>query len=655
MRLLNIPKMYKEELLYSYLLRLAEANGFTNPKTFFNHRGIFPDKDDTKLRLDSLEDISFLLPRLSSYYTGAEIIADHTVLPAYLLFMSKVKQYLTVNAMVRKKRDYPNIVGHIMAGYIDDIYVCPDCLKEGHYLRRGHHLYGVKICHKHRMPLMKIIKDRKGMAERFEPVTGFDLEEQVKYAKFADELLKANISTDLYTVRQALGAKAKEEPDLEDRYLCIMTKLGFENPEALASRMYKESTMMRNIILGERFNILMCCAYALFGDVESFRKAVEKQGKYIVPEGYTVVDKRGVILELKHKACGTTFAATAYGIESGWSCPCCMEKDEGKIFDKMIQISSNGRFTTNAKLTGWKEEMEFFDYRRRESFVNTPYQVLKMVPDDIKNGTCETTPFDEVAAKVRSYGPFTLSSYTNGIEDVVITHDTCGHEFSERIHAFYKKPRCPVCKIRQDKWLLRFVEERTSRQYSLLGFHNDEAELLDMNTREVFNIDKKNLLKSLGSGVSTNALPVTKYNEVSLDGYDSMHAKVAVYLFTHYQENEDIDITKQQIENIDIEQLKIIFMILKKRGYLVSRRIGIYRLNISSEKLKQKTAKSVIREYISETYKVGDTFTLKELLGKEDIKYRAFAKALGVMRDNGEIDIVKPGVYKIKAFTVEYF
>ena len=163
MRLLNIPKMYKEELLYSYLLRLAEANGFTNPKIFFNHRGIFPDKDDTKLRLDSLEDIGFLLPRLSSYYTGAEIIADHTVLPAYLPFMSKVKQYLTVNAMIRKKRDYPNIVGHIMAGYIDDIYVCPDCLKEGHYLRRGHHLYGVKACHKHRKPLMKIIKNRKGM------------------------------------------------------------------------------------------------------------------------------------------------------------------------------------------------------------------------------------------------------------------------------------------------------------------------------------------------------------------------------------------------------------------------------------------------------------------------------------------------------------
>ena len=56
-----------------------------------------------------------------------------------------------------------------------------------------------------------------------------------------------------------------------------------------------------------------------------------------------------------------------------------------------------------------------------------------------------------------------------------------------------------------------------------------------------------------------------------------------------------------------------------------------------------------------QTYKVGDTFTLKELLGKEDIKYRAFTRALGVMRDNGEIDIVKPGVYKIKAFAVEYF
>lgn len=78
-------------------------------------------------------------------------------------------------------------------------------------------------------------------------------------------------------------------------------------------------------------------------------------------------------------------------------------------------------------------------------------------------------------------------------------------------------------------------------------------------------------------------------------------------------------------------------------------------MNVSSEKLKQKTAKSVIREYISETYKIGDIFTLKELLGKEDIKYRAFTRALGVMRDNGEIDIVKPDVYKIKAFAVEYF
>lgn len=74
-----------------------------------------------------------------------------------------------------------------MAGYIDDIYVSGLSKRRTYYLRRGHHLYGVKICHKHRMPLMKIIKDRKGMAERFEPVTGFDLEEQAKYAKFADE------------------------------------------------------------------------------------------------------------------------------------------------------------------------------------------------------------------------------------------------------------------------------------------------------------------------------------------------------------------------------------------------------------------------------------------------------------------------------------
>lgn len=58
-----------------------------------------------------------------------------------------------------------------------------------------------------------------------------------------------------------------------------MTKLGFEKPGGISFCMYKESTMMRNIILGERFNILMCCAYALFGDVESYRKA-EKQKVY---------------------------------------------------------------------------------------------------------------------------------------------------------------------------------------------------------------------------------------------------------------------------------------------------------------------------------------------------------------------------------------
>ena len=50
-----------------------------------------------------------------------------------------------------------------------------------------------------------------------------------------------------------------------------------------------------------------------------------------------------------------------------------------------------------------------------------------------------------------------------------------------------------------------------------------------------------------------------------------------------------------------------------------------------------RTKKEIISEQLNkhifllakrcrQTYKVGDTFTLKELLGKEDIKYRAFTK-----------------------------
>lgn len=36
------------------------------------------------------------------------------------------------------------------------------------------------------------------------------------------KLLKANISTDSYTVRQVIGAKAKEEPDLEEQDIFVL-------------------------------------------------------------------------------------------------------------------------------------------------------------------------------------------------------------------------------------------------------------------------------------------------------------------------------------------------------------------------------------------------------------------------------------------------
>ena len=649
MELPNIPELYEDELLYSYLFRLAYANGFAEAKGFFTN-SIFSDKTESfKLRSDSLEYMGFLLrdTDFHDYYTGVEVLMDHTVFPVYFPFMSRLKQCLLINAIFRKKSEFPNLVGQLTAGYVDEFHICPECMKEGEHLRRSHHIYGVKVCHKHHIPLVKIKNNKKAGYTPLEELTVVDIDEQVRYSRFVHDLMECGIDTELYVVKQAIKRKADKTEGLKEKFLETVKKLGLEKPEQLAARLYKEATVLRNIILGERFNILLICVYTLFDSVEEFKKELTVAEKHIIPDGYSVVDNRGSAIELRHDECGTVFTTSTFGLECGWLCPKCMEKNENQLFDRMVQMASNGRYSVEDEIRGWTEEMTFVDHRRGEVIRNTPYQILKMVPDEIKNGTNETSPFHEVADKVRSAGPFMLLTYDNNKADVEIRHDTCGHVFKCRIDVFFKDPRCPRCKDRWNRGLTEFVSDRTSGQYKLLGFLDDEAELLDQDALMVRHVGRKRLLKILAEKIFTEELPVRSFAEPDLSAYETMHAKVATYLFTHFKENEDIDITKQRIEGVEMERLKFIFMILKKREFLSSVRMGIYRLNISEESIKPVTAKSVIRDYIGKCHQVGDTFRLEELPDHEGVSHKAIVKALGDMRKAGELELVSQRAYRI--------
>ena len=147
---------YPDELMYSWIHRLAKKNGL--PITTFADS--YLNKFNSKI--GSLEyDIRYgLLCLNESFFIQKdlkEMFLSMSIFPFEAMFFSVGQQTRYVNNMFRK----PDPLNAPVNTMIREIHICPQCIENDieifgePYIHRAHQLSGVCTCHKHKAPLYK--------------------------------------------------------------------------------------------------------------------------------------------------------------------------------------------------------------------------------------------------------------------------------------------------------------------------------------------------------------------------------------------------------------------------------------------------------------------------------------------------------------------
>ena len=149
------PDIYPDELLYSQLARYHSRSGyaryvFTVADIYNNEKLVHPNVDFVnRYTTDAMKWITKNEPW--------EVIAEqHTMYPAYIRFLPKLRRIDAVNAILSCEGNWKNLMCMPLLNESRFIRYCPECAKEDRgkygetYWHREHQIPRIRVCPKHR-------------------------------------------------------------------------------------------------------------------------------------------------------------------------------------------------------------------------------------------------------------------------------------------------------------------------------------------------------------------------------------------------------------------------------------------------------------------------------------------------------------------------
>jgi len=147
------PKMYEDELVYSYLARIGVHNGY------LQYSQLSQDLYGKILYTPSFDFINKLLPEVESHLVGSgtleDIILNHTMYSFYTGFVHEEQKKSAMKKIVDGNKDYYKEIPIPKKQQPKYMRVCPLCVKEDRekygetYWHVSHQLQGIDVCHIH--------------------------------------------------------------------------------------------------------------------------------------------------------------------------------------------------------------------------------------------------------------------------------------------------------------------------------------------------------------------------------------------------------------------------------------------------------------------------------------------------------------------------
>lgn len=355
----------KDELLYSWLMRLAKANGFSVARNFVNafitpnatesekSRRILPyemDHDFEKIwkaaDFKKTDEMSFFLE------TG--------IYSFYAIFMTKEQQIVMFNNAFRNNADKSNF-STTETKLIPKIRLCPECMKEdaertGHfYYHRAHQLPGVTTCAKHGIRLLQydgIAMHEIDDSPKLISATGTDTGQE--YAQYCEALLDAGIDCNAESLKTLLREviSRKHSGSKEKLLSAVIDKCGFVSAQQFNNAW--ECIYSGRYLVPENIVPLMM---VLAPDIEELKAGFPEYGvpdtlkQAAVNNECTIIGKTySYLIELKH-SCGHVTCIHPSDFISLWACPECNEryqkqdKNASKDFPSLVRDLAGDEYT----------------------------------------------------------------------------------------------------------------------------------------------------------------------------------------------------------------------------------------------------------------------------------------------------------------------
>ena len=464
-----MTKPYPDELLYSWLHRLASLNGLY----FYNFMSAYVMNSQTSAKTVFPFDIR---NGFDIFYKNAQLDVDEASLYLQMSTLSYECLAMEVGAQSKVVSNvfYPfDLINTPANTFIDKANVCPDCLKEDillygePYLHRAHQLSGVCKCHKHGTILRRYSgAPNKACFYNLDDYVEITSASEIDYSNFAYDLLNANIRTNFEIIKGVL----------KDKGIAVTSSL---NTGDLLDHLY-------NLCNGD-VNVL--------SELLAIKEEPFNSSEYILQNQISILNT------YCRNADKTTFVSTSYGFNVGWrNFRDFIGLSEQERMKKMIQLAGNSEYELASQFESMNKVVSIEHICGRTSKIK-PREFLY----EGKRCPCENIIFeDEAARRIESLGPYKLIEFTKAEMPVKIQSLVCGHTFTTRYRKFIKSPNCRVCYAGPPVVTTEDARERINKvsngEYELVGEYTNsrtEVEILHKRCGKVFKcrlnkfVDKK--------------------------------------------------------------------------------------------------------------------------------------------------------------------
>lgn len=464
-----MTKPYPDELLYSWLHRLASLNGLY----FYNFMSAYAMNSQVSAKTVFPFDVR---NGFDTFYKNAQLDVDEASL--YLQMSTLSYECLAMAEGVQSKVVsnvfYPfDLINTPANTFIDKANVCPDCLKEDillygePYLHRAHQLSGVCKCHKHGTILRRYSGAlNKACFYNLDDYVEITSASEIDYSNFAYDLLNANIRTNFEIIKGVL----------KDKGITVTSSLNTGD------------------LLGHLYNLCN-------GDVNVLSELLAIKEEPFNSSEYILQNQISILNTYCRNADKTTFVSTSYGFNVGWrNFRDFIGLSEQERMKKMIQLAGNSEYELASQFESMNKVVSIEHICGRTSKIK-PREFLY----EGKRCPCESIIFeDEAARRIESLGPYKLIEFTKAEMPVKIQSLVCGHTFTTRYRKFIKSPNCRVCYAGPPVVTTEDARERINKvsngEYELVGEYTNsrtEVEILHKRCGKVFKcrlnkfVDKK--------------------------------------------------------------------------------------------------------------------------------------------------------------------